>query len=60
MSDFIENQTINGRAATVAYIHDTPQGFLPGTRDDYDLAKITFDDNGETLFVKKRLPPNAA
>jgi len=43
----IERTTIEGRAATVAYI---TRAFEPATKDTFELAKIIFDD-GEMVLV---------
>jgi len=43
----IERQTIDGRECTVAYI---TQDFQPADKDNWELAKIIFDD-GEVVFV---------
>jgi hypothetical protein len=43
----IEQQTIGGRAATVSYL---TRDFGPAGRDDFDFAKIVFDD-GDVVFV---------
>jgi hypothetical protein len=44
----IERQTIEGRAATVAYLD---RDFDPASKDNWSLAKIIFDD-GEIVFVR--------
>jgi len=43
----IEQQTINGRKATIAYIGEN---FVPATKADFKYAKVMFDD-GELLFL---------
>jgi hypothetical protein len=48
----IERQTIDGRAATVAYLYD---GFEPADKRDFDLVKIIFDD-GQTVFASPDEP----
>jgi hypothetical protein len=44
----IERQTIDGRKATVAYLKGA--SFAPADADDYDLAKVIFDD-GQVVFL---------
>jgi hypothetical protein len=46
----IEHQIIHGREATVAYLTDA---FEPATPDTATLGKVTFDDDGETLFLAR-------
>jgi hypothetical protein len=49
----IENRTIDGRKATVAYLDEHMR---PVDSRDAQLVKITFEDNGETRW----LTPTAA
>ena len=46
----IERAEIDGRAATVAYLKFTENGFQPGTSEDYELLKVVFD-NGEIVYA---------
>jgi hypothetical protein len=46
----IEHTVIDGKPATVAYIKN---GWKPGTKDDHDFVKITFEDGRMVIATKK-------
>jgi len=50
----IERTEVDGRPATVAYITGD---FQPATKEDWELAKIIFDD-GEVVFLVNKHPDN--
>jgi hypothetical protein len=52
----IERTTIEGRAATVAYI---TRDFQPADKTNWELAKILFDD-GEMVLLSAEAPQKPA
>ena len=51
----IEQHTIDGRDATIAYLTDK---FAPATADTAQYVKVMFDD-GELFFLATDIPPSA-
>lgn len=52
----IEQQTINGRKAAVAYLDGTLQ---PTDKDNYSYARILFDDDGgnSSFLIRRKFAP---
>jgi hypothetical protein len=57
MSANIDRTTVNGRPASVAYIH---ADYTPATKDDWDLANVMFDDGGSVTLTNQTSPKDAA
>jgi hypothetical protein len=46
----IENTTVNGKLATVAYI---TRDFTPASKEDAEMAKVLFEDGGVAFLILK-------
>ena len=47
----LEKNTVEGRPAIIAYL---TANLEPASKDDWFLAKIIFEDNGEHIWVTNR------